>query len=831
MAQRGGTSLSDRYKEIYRDPEDASPGKSFVGNLLKGSLQPGTSYLFRIRAFNGFGHGEYTYKVLTTTPSQPLCPRITSVSSDSVTLRWTFSPSFLKRMEELKRVFKQADLDGSGQIGREEFEAALDVKRPGGSDLLDFISKVAAKVGLNVPRDGLGSVFDAIESDDDGQLSWKEFENFFMNAGWSSGNNNGEGSMIGPTGSDAPDLADLDITQEGDFNNNNNSNNNNHNTTSNSRRPLSSSGNVLRGSREGSLGGSIRSKADGVGGGGSVVGSVLSSAQALARVSADVTYVVERCEDEFRDVYKKETSTTLGQATIHRLEPGMSYRFRVYALNTDGVEGPRSESIIVHTFVEIPATPCVVVKSLNAVYPHPEGLPAEQSASMFLTWKPRSAGMSSKAPRHVQKMLGNWAGSHEDQQGGVDIQQIFAKYDVDRSGTMDMQEFESVLNDLAVVATRERIEALFRDFDADGNGVLSFAEFCAWWHDDRVSSTVKRSDPVPPLMSRRAASSQASQPLIDLVVEALNNTSLVSFTGKGLGAGDLAGLAAGTSNSRPPPARSQSASRSRSGPGGGSQSLAPLGKKTAPSSSQVHASASSTRPKVATPYAYPLGDKSKAEMTGLRPNALYHFKLRYCGPRSNSLLSEPLVVMTAPLPPSQPQVVIVTAVTARIKFYPPICGAFKFIVQLLPTNNAAKNGLKAQDIFKGDVTLSGGGGEDLLGGKIGANGDIHGPGGEWVSVYYGPETLYLTTTLVADSDYQCRIFAVNCQGICSDPSPVQSFSTLRRAEAAAGGPGPSQSQVSVVGGLGAISARYTPLRHIYVHIRIPLAQYITLATD
>ena len=67
---------------------------------------------------------------------------IGSVSSDSVTLRWTFSPSFLKRMEELKRVFKQADLDGSGQIGRDELAAALDVKRPGGGDLLDFISKV-----------------------------------------------------------------------------------------------------------------------------------------------------------------------------------------------------------------------------------------------------------------------------------------------------------------------------------------------------------------------------------------------------------------------------------------------------------------------------------------------------------------------------------------------------------------------------------------------------------------------------------------------------------------------------------------------------------------
>ena len=57
----------------------------------------------------------------------------------------------------------------------------------------------------------------------------------------------------------------------------------------------------------------------------------------------------------------------------------------------------------------------------------------------------------------------------------------------------------------------------------------------------------------------------------------------------------------------------------------------------------------------------------------------------------------------------------VTAVSARIKFYPPLCGgAFKFIVQLLPTNNAAKNGLKAQDIFKGDASISGG---DLIGEK------------------------------------------------------------------------------------------------------------------
>ena len=61
------------------------------------------------------------------------------------------------------------------------------------------------------------------------------------------------------------------------------------------------------------------------------------------------------------------------------------------------------------------------------------------------------------------------------------------------------------------------------------------------------------------------------------------------------------------------------------------------------------------------------GAKTRFEMTHLRPNSLYHIKLRYCGPRSNSLLSDPLVVMTAPLAPEQPQVVTVSAVSARIK--------------------------------------------------------------------------------------------------------------------------------------------------------------------
>jgi hypothetical protein len=67
----------------------------------------------------------------------------------------------------------------------------------------------------------------------------------------------------------------------------------------------------------------------------------------------------------------------------------------------------------------------------------------------------------------------------------------------------------------------------------------------------------------------------------------------------------------------------------------------------------------------------------------------------------------------------------------------------------------------------------------LIGGTVAANADIS--IGGWVSVYYGMESLWASTTMHADADYQCRFFAVNCQGAVSEPSPIQSFATLHRS--------------------------------------------------
>lgn len=52
---RVGVTLDIRYEELFRDPDDASPEKKSVYTFGIGSLVPGASYYFRLRALNGHG--------------------------------------------------------------------------------------------------------------------------------------------------------------------------------------------------------------------------------------------------------------------------------------------------------------------------------------------------------------------------------------------------------------------------------------------------------------------------------------------------------------------------------------------------------------------------------------------------------------------------------------------------------------------------------------------------------------------------------------------------------------------------------------------------------
>jgi hypothetical protein len=179
---------------------------------------------------------------------------------------------------------------------------------------------------------------------------------------------------------------------------------------------------------------------------------------------------------------------------------------------------------------------------------------------------------------------------------------------------------------------------------------------------------------------------------------------------------------------------------------------------------------------VAMPLVVYRGEKTRCDVMGLTPNRLYHFKLRYVGSRSNSMLSPPLVLMTAPLPVSCPILVDITSSTVRAKWYPSQYGAFKFIVHMRLAENAAPAGhnFSANHALNTTNSAARKVSTGLVGPEVGEDG--------WIAVYNGQDNVFTATSLASSTAYQLRVLAVNCQGAPSVPSEVITFTTLQRSE-------------------------------------------------
>jgi Ca2+-binding EF-hand superfamily protein len=173
----GGLLRSESYQECCRDPSSAAPNATFDCSFRQSGLAPGVTYAFRMRAYNGYGPGQFVYKTFTTLTAPPPKPRVMKITYDSVTLRWLFSKKFAERMADLKKLFFNSDSDGNGTLSREELIRAVEDADEG---LQDFLNGIAKKLKL----EDWGLLFDKIEGDEDGTLSWDEFEQFFLSSGW-----------------------------------------------------------------------------------------------------------------------------------------------------------------------------------------------------------------------------------------------------------------------------------------------------------------------------------------------------------------------------------------------------------------------------------------------------------------------------------------------------------------------------------------------------------------------------------------------------------------------------------------------------------------------
>lgn len=112
-----------------------------------------------------------------TTPEPPPLPTVLHVSMKNVTLSWQpEDQNYERRIKELKEIFDEADTDGSGSISRDEFVEELESRFP---RLLNFLQRVKASSGDDTETVRKRSIYEAMETDDNENISWDEFIGYF----------------------------------------------------------------------------------------------------------------------------------------------------------------------------------------------------------------------------------------------------------------------------------------------------------------------------------------------------------------------------------------------------------------------------------------------------------------------------------------------------------------------------------------------------------------------------------------------------------------------------------------------------------------------------
>uniref|UniRef100_A0A7S2JX63 Calmodulin n=2 Tax=Leptocylindrus danicus TaxID=163516 RepID=A0A7S2JX63_9STRA len=78
--------LSGQFVEIHRD--ENSDVETMKNRYLANDLKPSTTYTFRLRAYNTFGHSPYSYVTYTTHPVSPPSPVLEKASIEEISISW-----------------------------------------------------------------------------------------------------------------------------------------------------------------------------------------------------------------------------------------------------------------------------------------------------------------------------------------------------------------------------------------------------------------------------------------------------------------------------------------------------------------------------------------------------------------------------------------------------------------------------------------------------------------------------------------------------------------------------------------------------------------------
>jgi len=67
----------------------------------------------------------------------------------------------------------------------------------------------------------------------------------------------------------------------------------------------------------------------------------------------------------------------------------------------------------------------------------------------------------------------------------IELVRLFARFDSDGNGRIDVQEFQKILAALGEHSSGNALAKLFAAVDQDGDGSVQFEEFVDWWLDYR----------------------------------------------------------------------------------------------------------------------------------------------------------------------------------------------------------------------------------------------------------------------------------------------------------------------------------------------------------